>query len=776
MIRLRLYLQLALLCGAVALASWLYFWWVGQQTLQWFMPGPSGYNGEYAQALLKGQLHLREAPEGMLKLEDPYDPAQYSPFYTFDLSYYQGRIYSYFGVVPPLLLFLPWRLLTGVYPTDQFGTGLFMTLGLVLSLILLAGIRRRFLPNSPAWTVALAVVVLAVGNQSLLLFWPPYYCQTVQSAARCLQLAALIASVLALTSRRPSLVWFSLASVATGLMVCTRPSFVLASSLLVPIWLVLNRRALETRGPDSALRSAIRPLAAGLLPITLIALAQMAFNFARFDSPVEFGTTYQQFGIDLRTITQFSPAYMPAHILVHLFSMPEFLRYFPFLVYDEPSLGALILLPFSWFLLLLPFGWRTLAGPDRGILRALAFALVLAAVGNLVMLSGYYLALLRHQVDIVLPLTLAAAVGLIATGHAWQPHPWRRRALAVGATFLVAANVTVTVGTAASYPNQAELPRVAAFFNQPVYLWEKIMGQTFTNTLRLTLTFPTAPADSTEELLSLGADKIDAVFVRYLDSNRASLGFFHTELGAIESRPFAVPPGVVRNVDITLGSLSPPTGHPAFSGWSRSSIDQLHRRLRLTIDGKLLLDQDMLFHTASPGNRSIGGIAKKPAFAKFSGAISHVSPLPLQTVPPRPTAWPQGPVHFDAVFANRRVGRSDPLVVSGTRINGDLLWVTYLDETRVQFVFDHGLTGQTKSTPMVVPDTTTPHRIEIRPDAAASLTVIAFDGAPIITLPFLPFPAPAESVFFGIQTFPAACEPIFGGRLEVVPATASQPR
>jgi hypothetical protein len=70
------------------------------------MPGPTGYNGEYAQALLKGQLHLREAPPQMAQLADPYDPAQYSPFYTFDLSYYQERIYSYFGVVPPLLFAL----------------------------------------------------------------------------------------------------------------------------------------------------------------------------------------------------------------------------------------------------------------------------------------------------------------------------------------------------------------------------------------------------------------------------------------------------------------------------------------------------------------------------------------------------------------------------------------------------------------------------------------------------------------------------------------------
>jgi hypothetical protein len=216
-------------------------------------------------------------------------------------------------------------------------------------------------------------------------------------------------------------------------------------------------------------------------------------------------------------------------------------------------------------------------------------------------------------------------------------------------------------------------------------------------------------------------------------------------------------------------------GHPAFTGWSRSSIDQLHRRLRLEIDGSLLLDQDMQFHPASPGRHMIGGITPRPVYPKFSGQITQVAPVALTPVPPRPTAWPQGPLQFDAVFANRRPGRSEPLVSSGTRIEGDLLWVTYLDATQLQLVFDHGLKGQTKSAPIPLPDTVQSHRIEILPDPAASRTVITLDGLPIITLPFLPFPVPRESVYFGIQTFPAACEPIFGGRIEIVVPTAAFP-
>lgn len=750
---------------AIALVAWLYLWWVGQKYPQWVMAGPSGYNGEYAQALLRGHLYLKDAAQ-MAQLADPYDPAQYTPYYSFDLSYYDGHIYSYFGVVPALVLFLPWRLLAGNYPTDQFAAGFFMAVGFALSLGLLAAIRRRYLPNASTCALALAATVLAVGNLSLLLFWPPYYCQVVQGCARCLQLAALGGAFLALQPGCHSRRWLALASLAAGLMVATRPSFLPSAFLLIPVWLLLNQRARARENP--ARRLALPLLVALAVPIGVVGLAQMAFNFARFDSPLEFGTTYQQFGQDLRDIVQFSPAYMPKHILQHLFFIPKFLRYFPFMVYQEPPLGALVMLPFSWCAALLPLGWRTASAVDRPALRALAFALLIAAAGNLVMLSGYYLALVRHQVDVVMPLTLAAAVGLLAGAHAWHAHAWKRRALLAAATLLATINLAVTFGFACSYPHQSELPVLTRILNAPVYLWEKLCGKKFSDTLRLELTFASAPSDTRETLLRLGHDKTDIVFVHYLDNARATLGFFHADLGAIESEDFPLQAGTSHVVELTLGSLSPPAGHPVFATWPSASVAHTQRRLLVRLDGRAVLAQDVLFHPAGADDRAIGEATPAMNYAKFSGHIASVTPLPLIQPQPRPVNWPTSGVTFDALFSNRRIGRSEPLVVSGTRTAGDVLWVTYLDNAHVQLVLDHGTTGETQSPPLALSSDNRPHRITLRPELTAARTVVLFDDVVVLTLPALPFPASPETVYFGIQTFPAHCEPVFSGRIDAI--------
>jgi hypothetical protein len=56
-------------------------------------------------------LPLQPAPQ-LLALKDPYDPAANAPYRLWDATLYNGRYYLYFGPAP-LILFLPWRILTG---------------------------------------------------------------------------------------------------------------------------------------------------------------------------------------------------------------------------------------------------------------------------------------------------------------------------------------------------------------------------------------------------------------------------------------------------------------------------------------------------------------------------------------------------------------------------------------------------------------------------------------------------------------------------------------
>ena len=62
-------------------------------------------------ALLQGHLHIDVEPRPELfELTEPYRPGRNAPFRYHDASLYRGRYYLYFGVVPVLVAFGPWRL------------------------------------------------------------------------------------------------------------------------------------------------------------------------------------------------------------------------------------------------------------------------------------------------------------------------------------------------------------------------------------------------------------------------------------------------------------------------------------------------------------------------------------------------------------------------------------------------------------------------------------------------------------------------------------------
>ena len=78
------------------------------------------YLAMQAEGWLAGRLDLpRAAPAGLLALPDPYDPQANRAFRmaglegVHDLSLYNGKLYLYWGPVPTLVAFLPWRVLTG---------------------------------------------------------------------------------------------------------------------------------------------------------------------------------------------------------------------------------------------------------------------------------------------------------------------------------------------------------------------------------------------------------------------------------------------------------------------------------------------------------------------------------------------------------------------------------------------------------------------------------------------------------------------------------------
>ena len=109
------------------------------------------YYNLLVQGFRAGQLNVkREAPPGLAQLADPYNPALNAPYQkdVEDMSYYQGKLYLYFGVTPAVVLFWPYVALTGHYLSDKAAVVIFFALGFLAAAGLLRAVWRRCFPGS----------------------------------------------------------------------------------------------------------------------------------------------------------------------------------------------------------------------------------------------------------------------------------------------------------------------------------------------------------------------------------------------------------------------------------------------------------------------------------------------------------------------------------------------------------------------------------------------------------------------------------------------------
>jgi hypothetical protein len=84
------------------------------------MGAADNYYNLLVQGFRAGQLSLKkEVPPGLVQLADPYDPEAHAAYPVFDMSYYKGKFYLYFGVTPAVALFWPYVALTGHYLSQK---------------------------------------------------------------------------------------------------------------------------------------------------------------------------------------------------------------------------------------------------------------------------------------------------------------------------------------------------------------------------------------------------------------------------------------------------------------------------------------------------------------------------------------------------------------------------------------------------------------------------------------------------------------------------------
>lgn len=776
-------MERALTALSLLLIMWLYVWTVSPTGVGSFVDKEDqGYNNLLVRGLLKGQLSLdKEAPPELAEVEDPYDPQKRRGMGLHDASYYKGRYYIYFGITPVLLLYLPFHVLTGQYLVDHGAVAIFAVGGFLMSWLLVRSVVKACFPRTSlgvtlacVWAVGLANMVVPMLRRAAM--WEvPIAC------AYALFMVVLFCVWKALSGGK-SARWVLFASLAMGLAVGARPTYLLgAVVLLAPLVQMMGRGGVFWRRGEWWRLALLT-----VLPIAMIGAGLALYNYLRFDDPLEFGQTYQMAGDNVSKLTVLSPSYIPFNLRVYLLSTPGFSPYFPFLTVIDPPppppgqfgienpYGIIPGIP--WVLLALLALWRAVRVRDTlslwiGMASCgvfLVFGLVCCFGGNTN----------RYQVDFTPGLAVLGAIGASWLADICRGGGLRRWACAIGVAGLALWSCAFNYFIGLQHNRLFEVnhpalyARFAHFFNHAPYWLAKVAGHQ-DGPVELRVIFPTGKRNAIQPLVVTGHQFLaDYLFVHYLDEGLIRFGLEHTSRGSWTGPATRIDPSAEHTVVVQMGSLHPPVAHPVYDGLSPEERDVRTHTVKVLLNGRTVLLLTADTYDASDWQPSIGTSGpNRPGFKEdFSGRIlgwRRVAPLGSDF-----SEQKTGKLHLLLRLPPFTRPKSEPLLSTGEPGKGDLIYIRYLDATHYQIGHDRWGYGGSFS-PVIGYDPNVPLDLDITcpplmgPDAPPRL-VVGLNGHPIIDVEEAFHPSRPTQIAVGRNLIGAStAETEFTGVIEV---------
>lgn len=300
------------------------------------------YHWQYqqlAESLSQGRVSIDAGDDVILEIlssmSNPYDynlrmQTAVGMGNVWDICYYNGNFYVYFGIIPVLLFYLPYYLLFhSAFPT---WLGVFLAGSAAVGGVyyLLGKIRSRWFSESPyGWYLIFSVIM----SNSLNLFCAIlhadfYYLPIVTALCFSLWGLGLIISAADDWNHNRGHVSLKLAvgSLCLALTAGCRPQFLVGSVLILPILLPLFKEMWQ----EQQKKLLIKRFTAIAMPYVFVALGLMYYNFIRFGSVLDFGANYNLTTNDM-TRRGFELGRLPDGIFMYLFQPANIKLSFPFI-------------------------------------------------------------------------------------------------------------------------------------------------------------------------------------------------------------------------------------------------------------------------------------------------------------------------------------------------------------------------------------------------------------------------------------------------------------
>ena len=266
-----------------------------------------GYSNHFqyqdlAVSLAKGKPYLEIEPSKEIKqMKNPYDfnyrqklIEEKNAAFEWDRAYHEGKYYVYFGIVPAVLSYLPYYLITGM-PLSNAAVIFIVSILTMLGIFLfLKEVVKRYFPKTSLLLFLLLFLFITMGSGLLgILSYATLYNVPIVFALAFtfFGLYFILSSI-----QKEKLCWWRilLGSCCMALVVGCRPQLFVGSFLLIPLlWEeVFKKRTLFSK-------KSIGQTFCFILPYLIVAILLMYYNKIRFGSVFDFGANYNITGNDM---------------------------------------------------------------------------------------------------------------------------------------------------------------------------------------------------------------------------------------------------------------------------------------------------------------------------------------------------------------------------------------------------------------------------------------------------------------------------------------------
>ena len=255
-----------------------------------------------ANAIINGHTYLDlPVPEWLKDMANPYDAGmrlQYGqktgqPSY-WDYAFYKGKYYSYFGVLPALLSFVPFKLITGKDLRTDYAVVFFATLFVLAAFYFCYSFIKKYFRNTSFGMYLLSSIAIVIGASGITqVFLPKIYSLPMLSSL-FLTLLGLALWITAFNEKtRFTKLHLIGGALSIALNLGCRPLFVLAAFFAFPIFSqqIKERKFFSLSGLTNTLSV--------IVPFFIVGIPTMWYNKIRFASYFDFGATYNLTGFDM---------------------------------------------------------------------------------------------------------------------------------------------------------------------------------------------------------------------------------------------------------------------------------------------------------------------------------------------------------------------------------------------------------------------------------------------------------------------------------------------